>query len=725
MTAPNLHETPSLSEIRLRTEQKFGVRPCLWQLKVARALLQGNQDVLCIAGTGMGKTLGFWIPLLFRVNSIQLVVTPLNLLGKQNATSLAKAGIRAIAINAETASAANFSAIKALKYRAIAVSPEQIMKPNGDFEKLLKDPLFSRYLVSIVIDEAHCITEWGEFRPEYRELGRLRYILPSNALIMITSATLTKASLTSTTRLLHMHADKMITIRRSSDRPNIKIGVKKIKHALNSYADLAFLIPTGWKVGDPPVQKFLIFFDSIPDAINATLYLRKCLPTNMQDKIKWFNADMTGGYKDAELTNLISGDTWGYCTTDSNQGMDVPDIMLIIQWRASCKLSTLWQWFGRAVRDQSLLGTALLFAEKEHFDDERQAKLARKKAWEATRKRKGDNLPTSTSKRRAVNPSNSQAGDSRALQTISNGNGNESDESDEDVIPPIDAGLQGLKDLAKDAGEPVQKYNGKRQKPSLDPSMDYLINAEKCTGLMCRRKVFDISFDNDTADSDHLDCNTEQASGCERCCLSQPTICCDIHHPDHFTQYTSHIEKPTTMPQRCRITKYEKTTKDFTFQDALDEWREQKTVEVYGWYHLNDLGPTVVMPNAMLDRIVDCVHHHKIQNILDLKKETGWTDVENFGEEVITLIKKYMPLPHPVLFTTTPLTRPGPVQPQPLAPVPAAVERRRNRCSACSLEGHNARNRVCNRHPSRSGQNKENATTLTSTLTLAQGSRTA
>ncbi|KAG1777810.1 P-loop containing nucleoside triphosphate hydrolase protein [Suillus placidus] len=154
---------PSLSEIHLQTQQKFGVRPCLWQLKVARALLQGNQDVLCIAGTGMGKTLGFWIPLLFRNNSIQLVITPLNLLGKQNATSLAKAGICAIAINAETASAANLLAIKALKYRAIAVSPKQIMKPNGDFEKLLKDPLFASYLVSVVIDEAHCITEWGDF----------------------------------------------------------------------------------------------------------------------------------------------------------------------------------------------------------------------------------------------------------------------------------------------------------------------------------------------------------------------------------------------------------------------------------------------------------------------------------------------------------------------------------------------------------------------------------
>ncbi|KAG6380519.1 hypothetical protein JVT61DRAFT_8683 [Boletus reticuloceps] len=57
----------------------------------------------------MGKTLGFWLPLLFRLNGIQIVVTPLNLLGKQNAASLAKAGIRAIAISSETATLSNFA----------------------------------------------------------------------------------------------------------------------------------------------------------------------------------------------------------------------------------------------------------------------------------------------------------------------------------------------------------------------------------------------------------------------------------------------------------------------------------------------------------------------------------------------------------------------------------------------------------------------------------------
>lgn len=56
------------------------------------------------------------------------------------------------------------------------------------------------------------------------------------------------------------------------------------------------------------------------------------------------------------------------------QGMDISDIRLVIQWRASCTLPTLWQRWGRAARDQVLQGTAILFAEKEHFDDVREIK---------------------------------------------------------------------------------------------------------------------------------------------------------------------------------------------------------------------------------------------------------------------------------------------------------------------------------------------------------------
>ncbi|KAG2050223.1 hypothetical protein BDR06DRAFT_834354, partial [Suillus hirtellus] len=76
---------------------------CLWQLKVAEAFLLQDCDIICTVGTGKGKTLTFWMPLLFDSTSVQIVITPLNLLGEQNVQALAKAGICAISIHAETA----------------------------------------------------------------------------------------------------------------------------------------------------------------------------------------------------------------------------------------------------------------------------------------------------------------------------------------------------------------------------------------------------------------------------------------------------------------------------------------------------------------------------------------------------------------------------------------------------------------------------------------------
>ncbi|KAN0088933.1 P-loop containing nucleoside triphosphate hydrolase protein [Tylopilus felleus] len=480
---------PSFSEIRELTQRRFAIQPCLWQLKVAHALLRGR-DVVCTAGTGMGKTLTFWIPrivtipLLFCTGGIQIVVTPLNLLRKQNAQALAKAAIRAIAINSETASDKNIAAIREFQYHAVIISPEQVMKPDSGFEKLLKDPLFSSRIISIIIDEAHCICDWGDFRPEYKELGRLHYILPTTVPILIASATLTKDALSTISQLLHMHADNIESIWRSSNRPNIKIGVKKIRYSLDSYADLGFLIPDGWKDRDSPPPKFLVFFDNIQQSIQAAMFLCHRLPHQLQDKVKWFNANMTTTYKEKEFENLQNGETWGYCTTESfGMGMDVSDIELVVQWRATCKLSTLWQRFGHTVRNKELSGTAILFAEKDYVDDEQAAKEARREQ----RKRKAK-------------------------------------------ISWVDAMAEALKSKQQ------TERREKRRRKDVDVGMDYLINAETRMGLLCRRKVFDVYFDNAESgerstfrydqhavslmlaslplDSDHVECNTNDPKGC-------------------------------------------------------------------------------------------------------------------------------------------------------------------------------------------------------------------
>ncbi|KAI5980764.1 P-loop containing nucleoside triphosphate hydrolase protein [Pisolithus albus] len=706
---------PALSEIRQCAQERFGVRPCLWQLKVAEALLARNKDVVCVAGTGMGKTLGFWLPLLFRPEGIQIVVTPLNLLGKQTVASLAKAGVRGLAINSETATAANFSAIGTFQYNAIVISPEQMMKPNGDFERLLKNSLFASRVISIVVDEAHCLTQWGDFRPEYRELGRLRYILPASIPFMLASATLTKDTLNDTLRLLHMHSDNLVTIRQSSDRPNIKIGVQKMRYSLGSYADLAFLIPPGQKVGDSSPPKFLIFFDDIQDAIGAANYLRSRLPLGLQDKIKWLNSDMTSTFKEDELARIISGETWGLCTTDSfGMGMDVADIQLIIQWRATCRLETLWQRFGRAVRNRELTGMAVLFAEKDYFDENRALRAARKEKRDSARKRKEEQtlLSDRPCKRAAILAAD---GSRMAVNLMSRSGGGENDgagessaeeeANDEDqefsgvkkVNGPHHTALgstkQGVSALVT-PGSAKFPTNGRQQRglerrsrKVLDPGVDCLINAENRADFRCRRKVFNTYFNNTLADTDHLSC---QSGGCARCYIGEPIICCDIHNPDEFVELTTHMSKLPPAPQRSRIPKYTWVPSDFSLRDALDDWREEKTASVYGWHHLKDIGPCILMTDETVDRIVDCAHYHKIQTLADLKKETGWVDGEQYGNEIIAIIRRHAP-PPTTLFASTPL---GSATTSTILNTDHSVStlplaKRANRCSACGQEGHN------------------------------------
>ncbi|EPT00445.1 hypothetical protein FOMPIDRAFT_1088545, partial [Fomitopsis schrenkii] len=147
---------PTLAEIRAITSTAFRRHPCL--AEAVQQAVKGDKDMVCIAPTGSGKTLTFWMPLLFRKDGVQIVVTPLNLLGTQNVKELASYGIRACDI-AEG------------RYRAITVN-------GGGFEKLWKNDAFTSRLISIIWDEAHCISTWSEFREEYKDAYRLRYLLP-------------------------------------------------------------------------------------------------------------------------------------------------------------------------------------------------------------------------------------------------------------------------------------------------------------------------------------------------------------------------------------------------------------------------------------------------------------------------------------------------------------------------------------------------------------------
>jgi superfamily II DNA helicase RecQ len=96
-----------IARVRQLVQKKFQKRACLFQVRIALALYEGK-DVVGVAATGAGKTLTFLIPPLMAIedgllDKISFIVTPLNLLGKQNERQLKEVGISAIAVSKDNA----------------------------------------------------------------------------------------------------------------------------------------------------------------------------------------------------------------------------------------------------------------------------------------------------------------------------------------------------------------------------------------------------------------------------------------------------------------------------------------------------------------------------------------------------------------------------------------------------------------------------------------------
>ena len=85
---------PTLNQLHSKVKDSFGVQPCIFQARSVLAQLQ-QKDCITISPTGSGKTLMFWMPLLFNDNGITIVVTALNILGEKNVAELEKLSISA------------------------------------------------------------------------------------------------------------------------------------------------------------------------------------------------------------------------------------------------------------------------------------------------------------------------------------------------------------------------------------------------------------------------------------------------------------------------------------------------------------------------------------------------------------------------------------------------------------------------------------------------------
>src|SRR6266700_3943007 len=143
-----------------------------------------GRDVFALMPTGGGKSLCFQLPALVR-DGLTIVVSPLISLMKDQVDALETSGIAATFLNSALDRHEAVARLRGLhrgEYRMLYVAPERLML-DGFFERAL-----NWNIAQIAIDEAHCISEWGhDFRPDYRELKKLRKHLPDVPVMALTA----------------------------------------------------------------------------------------------------------------------------------------------------------------------------------------------------------------------------------------------------------------------------------------------------------------------------------------------------------------------------------------------------------------------------------------------------------------------------------------------------------------------------------------------------------
>ncbi|XP_006463784.1 hypothetical protein AGABI2DRAFT_152855 [Agaricus bisporus var. bisporus H97] len=363
-------------------QRRLQKRPCWYQIEAAKAFYAGR-DVIGCAPTGAGKTLSFWMPLLMAqedgLKKILFVVSPLNVLAKQNVDTLVEAGISAIAIAAENATSATFKDVERGKYEVVVTNPE-ILVTSDELKDLWKRPSFTRRLLGFVFDEGHCISQWGRFRKHYLAVGIIRYLIPEPVPFYVASATLPPPTITEIRRLLHINSDNLTPILCSNDRPDVTLVVRELTCSSSSYQDLGFLIPYNWQDGMEKPKKFLVFFDDIKETEEATEFFYQRLLQENHLKVAWFHSTMSQEYREEMAAHFRRRDLWGlFCMDAFGLGMDIGDMDVVVQYKVTCDLCTLWQRFGRAARSPGRQGFGILLVEKKDTSQGRKSAGSKRK----------------------------------------------------------------------------------------------------------------------------------------------------------------------------------------------------------------------------------------------------------------------------------------------------------------------------------------------------------
>ncbi|MEP4787535.1 MAG: RecQ family ATP-dependent DNA helicase [Gilvibacter sp.] len=313
------------------------------QEQIISAVLTG-QDVLAILPTGGGKSVCYQIPALAK-QGLCIVVTPLVALMKDQVAALNAKGIKAMAITGGIP----FNELDTLldnciygNYSFLYLSPERLQ------QELVQSRIKQMRPVLIAIDEAHCISQWGnDFRPAYTKISLLRELHPEVPFIAVTATATTKVSedIASSLKLTAPFLAKMSLLRPELCYQCIQVPDKR-------YALLKAL--------DSKAESVIIYVR------NRKLTHQLAAFLNENDlSAQEYHGGLTNDQRASRMASWQNGHTSIMVATNAfGMGIDKADVRKVIHYQIPDSLESYYQEAGRAGRD-GMAAKAIVLYNKE------------------------------------------------------------------------------------------------------------------------------------------------------------------------------------------------------------------------------------------------------------------------------------------------------------------------------------------------------------------------
>lgn len=316
------------------------------QLATLLALTSG-QDALAILPTGAGKTLIY--QLLGRLsNGLVVVVSPLISLMQDQVNRLRLAGERRVVMISSLLDLQTQQAVLShlTEYRFLFLSPELMTS------KRVVATLRRCQLSLVVIDEAHCVCEWGpDFRPHYLLLAEALRRLDHPRTLMLT-ATATPQVADDIVKKLGFNKDEVRVIRRPVDRPNIFLAVDHVENDSAKREELKRLVATYGGRG-------IVYFSSRKLASQTAQWLSE--ETGIIAAPYHAGIDAVNRYRIQQ--QFMNDELQVICATSAfGMGIDKDDVRYVIHYHMPKSLASYVQEIGRAGRNGEQALAVLLYA---------------------------------------------------------------------------------------------------------------------------------------------------------------------------------------------------------------------------------------------------------------------------------------------------------------------------------------------------------------------------